>query len=148
VNKVTTTFGAGVVVVLLMVQIILPAWFRFGLGFWASPVIPTAAEAFCDTGAGGLVVLLMLAFTRTVPAASLPLAVAELMMAWLCICTITLMRVEAPGSRLPSEQVTLITPAPPAVQLPWPGCASRILAVGNPVAEPPPLLLAPRPAWL
>src|SRR5947209_5245022 len=33
VNRVTTRFGAGVVVVLLMVQVMLPAWPTFGLGF-------------------------------------------------------------------------------------------------------------------
>lgn len=80
--------------------------------------MPTAAEIFCCTGCGGAVVLLILALTRTVPAASVPLAVAELMIPWFCICTITFTVTEAPGSRLPSVQLTLITPVPPAVQLP------------------------------
>lgn len=33
VNRVTTTLGAGVVVVLLMVQVMFPAWPTLGLGF-------------------------------------------------------------------------------------------------------------------
>lgn len=147
-NRVTTTFWAGVVVVSLMVQVMVPDWPTFGFGTCAFPVMATAADTFCVTGWGGLVVLLTLAFTRTVPARSLPLAVAELVIAWFCICTITLIVVDAPGSRLPSEQLTLTTPTPAAVQLPWPGCASMIFAVGNPVADPPPLLLASCPTWV
>src|SRR5512137_325318 len=71
-----TTFWAAVCVVLLTTQVMLLVWPLLGFGLCGVPVTETAADVVCVIGAGGLVVLLMEAFARTVPARSLPLAVA------------------------------------------------------------------------
>ena len=69
-------------------------------------------------GNGTVVCWLALAFANAVPASSVPLATTELRMAWLWICTVTVMVVDAPATKDPWLQVTVITPEPPAVHVP------------------------------
>ena len=81
-------------------------------------MIPTAAERLEVAGNGTVVVRLVFAFAIAVPAASVPLATTELRMAWLWICTITVMVDDAPAAKEPWLHVTVITPVPPAVHVP------------------------------
>src|SRR5580765_576469 len=81
---VNTTFCATVVVVLLMVQMMFPACPTFGRGFWAVTASEIAAEP-PPPADEVVVVLLALLLTRAVPAKSVPLTVAELVMVWFCI---------------------------------------------------------------
>jgi len=118
---VNTTFGVGVVETLLTVHVMFPAWgvgVVFGVGFWTLPVIPTGAERVELAGNGTVVCRLALAFANAVPASSVPLATTVLRMAWLWICTITVMVDDVPAAKDPWLQVTVITPAPPAVHVP------------------------------
>lgn len=96
-------------------------------------------------GGGSLVVTLALLLTKAVPALSVPLTVAELVMVWFCIWTITLIRARAPGASVPTLQDTVVTPAPPLVHVIGP-LALRMLASGCRVAVPD-TLFATAPAW-
>src|ERR1700686_812998 len=98
---VKTTFGAGVVDTLAMVQTMFPACPRFGLGACGFPVMETGAETTDGAGNGTVVVMLAVAFANAVPAASVPLATTELRSAWFWICTITVMVDVAPAAKEP-----------------------------------------------
>jgi len=111
-------FGTAVPEVLLTVQVMFPACPTFGCGLAGFPVTATAAERVEVAGNGTVVCWLALAFANAVPASSVPLATTVLRMAWLWICTVTVMVDDAPAARDPWLQVTVITPVPPAVQVP------------------------------
>ena len=98
---VNTTFGVCVVETLVTFHVMLSVCPTFGVGDWGVPVIPTGAERVEVAGNGTVVCRLVLAFASAVPAASVPLATTELRMAWLWICTVTVMVVEAPAFRTP-----------------------------------------------
>ncbi len=94
-------------------------------------------------GGGGSVLTLALWLTRGVPASSVPLTVAELVMAWSClIWTMKGMRTTAPGFIAPILQEKVTTPDPPAVQVATPPDTDTILAIGRIVAVPDPLVAA------
>src|SRR5438270_14060357 len=90
---------------------------------------------FVGGGGGSAVVTLALLVTNGVPAWSVPLTVAELVMVWFCICTITFTRATPPGASVPTEQVTVNTPAPPLVHDTGP-LADTIFTSGCSVAVP------------
>lgn len=139
------TFGVGVVETLVTFHVMLSVCPTFGVGLWGVPVIPTAAERLEVAGNGTVVVRLAFELASGVPAASVPLATTELSTAWLWICTITVIVDDAPAARTPWLQVTVSTPAPPAVHVPWLVCASKMFASGSPVIVPEPLVVV-RPA--
>lgn len=112
------TFGVGVVETLVTFHVMLSVCPTFGVGLWGVPVIPTGAERVEVAGNGTVVVRLAFAFASAVPAASVPLATTELRMAWLWICTITVIVDVVPATKDPWLQVTVITPVPPAVHVP------------------------------
>lgn len=112
------TFGVGVVERLLTFHVMLSDCPTFGVGLCGVPVIPTGAERVEVAGNGTVVVRLAPAFANAVPASSVPLATTELRMAWLWICTVTVMVDVAPAANDPWLQVTVITPMPPAVHVP------------------------------
>jgi len=109
-------------------------------------VIPTGAERLETAGNGTVVVMLAFALAKSVPAASVPLATTELRIAWLCICTMTVTVDDEPAAITPWLQVTVITPVPPEVHVPWLVCAITMLASGKPRTVPEPLV-AVTPAW-
>ena len=94
-----------------MVELTLP------LPCAALPVMARSVvtPVFAGGGGGSAVVALALLVANGVPATSVPLTVAELVMVWFCICTITFTRATAPGSSVPAEQVMVNTPGPPLV---------------------------------
>src|SRR4029077_5315093 len=94
---------------------------------------------------GSAVVTLALWLTNGVLAVSVPLTVAELVMVWFCICTSTFTRATPPGASVPTEQVTVNTPAPPLVHDIGP-LAVTIFTSGCIVAVPD-TLFATAPAW-
>jgi len=106
-----------------------------------SVVIPVVAGG----GGGSAVVTLALLVTNGVPAWSVPLTVAELVMVWFCICTVTFTRATAPGARVPAEQVMVNTPGPPLVQATGPFAVTMFIC-GVTVTVPP-TLFATGPAW-
>ena len=109
-------------------------------------MIPTGAERLETAGNGTVVVMLAFALAKSVPAASVPLATTELRTAWLWICTMTVTVDDEPGAITPWLQVTVITPAPPEVHVPWLVCATTMLASGKPRTVPGPLVVV-TPAW-
>lgn len=143
---VSWTFGVGVVETLLTFHVMLSGVPTFGVGLCGVPVTETGAEIVETDGRGTVVVMLALALGMRVPAASVPLATAVLRTAWLCICTMTVMVDDVPGAITPWLQVTVITPAPPEVHVPWLVCATTMLASGKPSTVPEPLV-AVAPAW-
>src|SRR6478672_9566460 len=100
---------------------------------------------FVGGGGGSAVVTLALLLTNAVPAVSVPLTVAELVMVWFCICTITLTRATAPGASVPTEQTRVNTPAPPLVHDIGP-LAVTIFTSGC-IVTVPDALFATTPAW-
>jgi hypothetical protein len=115
-TSLNATFGASAPL-LLITQMYASAVFTFALPRCALPVIARSVvtPVFEGGGGGSLVVTLALLLTKAVPAWSVPLKVAELVMLWFCICTITLIRARAPGASVPTLQATVNTPAPPLV---------------------------------
>jgi len=100
---------------------------------------------FVGGGGGSAVVTLALLVTNGVPAVSVPLTEAELVMVWFCICMITLTRASAPGASVPALQVIVNTPGPPLVHDTGP-LAVTIFTSGCIVAVPD-TLFATAPAW-
>lgn len=92
-----------------------------------------------------MVVTLALLLTNAVPAWSVPLTVAELVMVWFCICTRTLIRATPPGASVPTEQATVNIPAPPLVHAPGPD-PFTMFTCGCSVAVPD-TLEPTAPAW-
>jgi hypothetical protein len=81
-----TTFGASAPL-LLITQVYASAVLTFALPRCALPVIARSVvtPVFEGGGGGSLVVTLALLLTKAVPALSVPLTVAELVMVWFCI---------------------------------------------------------------
>lgn len=101
---------------------------------------------FVGGGGGGFVVRLALLVANALPAKSVPLTVAALVIAWFCvICTVKLMRTNAPGSICPRSQEKVTIPGPPEVHVPTPLETMVMFAIGRSVAVPP-LLVAAAPA--
>jgi hypothetical protein len=98
---VNTTFGDGTVETLVTFHVMLSVCPTFGVGLWGVPVIPTAVERLVVAGNGTVVCWLALTLASAVPASSVPLATTVLRMAWLWICTITVMVVEPPAFTTP-----------------------------------------------
>lgn len=135
-TSLNTTFGASAPL-LLMTHVYVSAVLTFALPRAALPVIARSVvtPVFEGGGGGSAVVTLALLLTNAVPAVSVPLTEAELVMVWFCICTITLTRATAPGASVPALQVTVNTPAPPLVHDIGP-LAATIFTSGCIVAVP------------
>ena len=117
--------------------------FTFPLPWAAFPVIARSVviPVLFGGGGGGSVLAVALLVASDVPAVSVPLAVAVLVMAWSCaIRTMKGIRTTAPGSIVPILQEKLTTPVPPAVQVATPPVTETMFDAGRIVTVPEPLV--------
>src|ERR1041384_1284045 len=136
------TFGASAPL-LLTTQVYPLAEFTLPLPWSALPVTARSVviPVLFGGGGGGSVLTLALLLTSAVPAVSVPLTVAVLVIAcsWV-IWTMKEMRTTAPGVIAPILQEKLATPGPPAVQVATPPDTDTIFEAGRIAAVPDPLV--------
>jgi len=139
-----TTFGASAPL-LLTVHVYPLAELTLPLPWSALPVTARSVviPVLFGGGGGGSVLAVALLVASGVPAVSVPLAVAVLVMDWSCaIRTMNGMRPTTPGSIVPILQEKLTTLVPPAVQVATPPFTETMFDAGRIVTVPDPLVAA------